>query len=262
MTQDQVLLAILAGLIVVDVGVAIWAALRARRRSRSRPVAATEDVPIAAADVEAFVAGVLPDSPGPVPHAAAASSVSDEEEGVVAPGAGDVITPGRRQDSTPPDWRAGLADPATWSRAIREESARLARFGRPVTVVMAELPHLDDLGAALGPDMADRVARETARLLVAQGRKADWIAWFPGARYGVLLLETDEEKAAGYVKRVRAVTDDWLESVGLSIRLSLGWASPTDGDVRTAAVAAERRMHLANRGPEVDGDPSTVGSLP
>jgi diguanylate cyclase (GGDEF)-like protein len=137
----------------------------------------------------------------------------------------------------------GLADRVAWDRIIRDESARAARFGRPGTVVMAELHHLDDLEERLGPDVADRVVTETARLLVREGRAADRIAWLGDATFGVLLVETGELQARGYVNRVRSDADRWLESAGLSVRLSLGWASPAEnGDLRAAAAAARQRM--------------------
>jgi GGDEF domain-containing protein len=113
---------------------------------------------------------------------------------------------------------------------------------------MAELPRLDALVAGFGRGVADRVAMEIARLLVAEGREADRIAWLGQARFGVLLYETEESAAARYVERVRAASDCWLESVGLSIRLSFGWAGPgADGDVTAAAISAEERMHDASR---------------
>jgi diguanylate cyclase (GGDEF)-like protein len=123
----------------------------------------------------------------------------------------------------------------------------MARFGRPVTVVVAELRHLDDLADRLGRDVADRVANETARLLVTDGRAADRIAWLGYARFGVLLLETEEKVACRYVDRLRTAVDGWLDSAGLSVRLSLGWASPEGGDVMAAAVIAQQRMHDADR---------------
>ena len=155
--------------------------------------------------------------------------------------------PARRMDAftwTP----AGFADAATWDRSIRDEAARTVRFGRPVTVVMAELHHLDHVADRLGRDVADRVVTETARLLAAEGRTADRLAWLGDAKFGVLLLETEESRARGYVERVRAATDGWLEWAGLSIRLSLGWASPAKGgDVIAAAALAGQRMHDAHR---------------
>jgi diguanylate cyclase (GGDEF)-like protein len=153
-----------------------------------------------------------------------------------------------------PRWSvAGLGDPASWERTIREESARAARFHRPVTVVMAELPRLDEVADRLGRDAADRVVAETARLLVAEGRAVDRIAWLGYARFGVLLMETEESRAADYVDRVRSAADAWLQGAGLSVRLALGWASPTEGgDVVAAVAMAEERMRRPH-GHDVDG---------
>jgi diguanylate cyclase (GGDEF)-like protein len=200
--------------------------LLARRDPRS-----DEDARAAAA-IEAFVADVSPDTPGRTRSLASSEAVLGEAE------------PAAAFDLAP----AGLADPASWDRTLREESARVARFGRPVTVVMAEIPDLDGVVDRLGRGVADRVVTETARLLVTKGRAADRIAWLGDARFGILLSETAEARAAGYVDRVRAATDGWLESAGLSIRLSLGWASPAEGvDVMAAAAAAQQRMRDVGR---------------
>jgi len=148
-----------------------------------------------------------------------------------------------------PEWTLDeLADSATWSRTIREESARVARFGHPVTVVMAELPRLDVVIDRFGRGVGDRIATEAAHLLASEGRESDRLAWLGDAQFGVLLLETGEISAGHYVERVRTATDGWLESTGLSIRLSLGWASPGEGgDVMAAAATAKQRMHDADR---------------
>ena len=152
-----------------------------------------------------------------------------------------------------PRWSvAGLGDPASWERTIREESARAARFHRPVTVVIAELPRLDDVADRLGRDAADRVVAETARLLVAEGRAVDRIAWLDDARFGVLLMETEEARAADYVDRVRSAADAWLVGAGLSVRLAMGWASPAEGGdvVAAVATAGERMRHPHRKGSE------------
>jgi len=195
----------------------------ARREPRS------DDDARAAAAIEAFVAEVSPDVAGrtraPAPSEIAAPTYAPA--GLSAP----TYAP------------AGLVDPAAWDRTLREESARVARFGRPVTVVMAEIPDLDGVVDRLGRGVADRVVSETARVLVTKGRAADRIAWLGEARFGILLSETEEVRAPAYVDRVRAAADGWLESAGLSIRLSLGWASPVEGtDVIAAAATAQSRM--------------------
>jgi diguanylate cyclase (GGDEF)-like protein len=269
-TQDQVLVALLGVLVVANVFLVASIPARTRRgasfgrsagRVRGNPAAAAyartaanpgttaADDENAAAAIEEFVTGVRPEAPPIVRGRTLASgdrpswTTPDLDRGLV----------GRDIGREPaPD---GLADQATWSRAMREESARAARFGHPVTVVIAGLPRLDVLADRFGGGVADRVALEAARLLVSEARDTDRIAKLGDARFGVLLPETDETAAGDYVERVRTATDGWLESAGLSIRLSLGWASPAEGgDVMAAAATAEQRMREADRpaGPEPD----------
>jgi diguanylate cyclase (GGDEF)-like protein len=229
----------------------------------SRPGASRDDDDDAraAAAIEAFVAEVSADAAGRARPPAPWEVITRRREAVTSVAAdrtpsaframGDPQAD-RREPSTmpvperplhPSERTPGLADPAMWDRLVREESARVARFGRPITVVMAELRRLDGVADRLGRDVADRVVTETASLLVTEGRSVDRIAWLGDARFGVLLLETEESGASHYVDRVRAVADGWLESAGLSLRLSLGWASPVEGgDVIAAAATAQQRM--------------------
>jgi diguanylate cyclase (GGDEF)-like protein len=198
----------------------------------------------AAAAIEAFIADVSPDAAGRTRAPAASEAIAS----VDAPGGETsttaIMAPRDRPSAVLGYTPAGLADPVSWDRTLREESARVARFGRPVTVVIAEISDLAGVAERLGRGVADRVVTETARLLATEGRAADRLAWLGDARFGILLSETEENRATGYVDRVRQAADGWLESAGLSVRLSLGWASPTQGlDVMAAAAAAQERMH-------------------
>lgn len=228
----------------------------------------------AVAAIEAFVADVSGDAAGLM----GAPAPSDAPErraavtGVASPTAADPTrAAGRphahapaRSAATPqvprrhaPAWAlAGVADRAAWDRAVHEESARVARFSRPVTVVIAELRRIDDVAGRLGRDAADRVVAETARLLVAEGRSVDHVALLDYALFGVLLPETEEARAREYAERVRAVADEWLQSAGLSVRLALGWANPAeDRDVEAAAALAQQRMREGEE-PPVTGAPT------
>ena len=259
MTQGQVLLIVLVVLVVANVFLIATMPLRMRRRRRpsashpdiqtrpaapdvrARPLAsagrtntvATEDERVIAA-IESFVTGADPDAAGRARPPESSDAMPRGRDPAIA--------------AAPQLALADLGDAAMWSRAIREESARAARFGHPITVVVAELPRLDGLSDRFGRGIADRVTEEAAQWLASESRAVDRVAWLGGARFGVLLPETDEIAAGAWVERVRGVADDWLEATGLSIRLSLGWASPTEGgDVAAAAIAAEQRMHDAER---------------
>lgn len=275
MQQDQILLIVLGVVVAANVVLVASIPLRARGIRRSTDVEHIEsgrsvgrDAPVAqppageptgppvgpsgrgdpphdedartAAAIEAFVAGVSTGSAGRGRSLAPFELASRRRDTVTAAAPEATAVPG-----TP----VGLADSATWDRTVRQESARAARFGRRVAVVIAELPRLDGIADRFGGDVAEKVVAETARFLMTEGRAADRIAWLGDARFGVLLVEADEVGARIYVDRVRAAADSWLESAGLSIRLSIGWASTTEGgDVAAAATSARQRMHESTHG--------------
>ena len=134
--------------------------------------------------------------------------------------------------------------------AIAIEEARSGRYGRPVSVVVAELDGLDKLAELLGADVADKLIPPVAEALRKSARAADRVARLSHNRFGVLLVETDEVRAINYVERVRSACDTWLEASAIAVRLSIGWASPaTDGDLRSAVRIAEHRMHREQRRP-------------
>jgi diguanylate cyclase (GGDEF)-like protein len=281
MTQDQVLLIVLVVLIVGNVLLIATIPFRMRRRRPSATVPDVQPGPPASEGTARPLASAgrrntVPDDDERVIAAIEAFVTGDSEaigrirpletsDAIARPrSTGSAMAPDRSDppfrrsaavpDPPPPsyasEWSlAELGDGAMWSRAIQDESARAARFGHPVTVVLAELPRLDGLADRFGPAVVERVVTEAAHTLVAESRAVDRIARLGDARFGVLLPETDEVAARVYVERVRAVADGWLESTGLSIRLSVGWASPAEGgSVAGAAITAEQRMHDAARG--------------
>jgi len=156
----------------------------------------------------------------------------------------------RREDAS-----AGLIDPETtldspleWSRVVDFEQARSARYGRPTTVVIVELDGLDIFADRFGKQAADRLIPPVADALRRNARSSDRVARLGRARFGVLLVETDEVRAVNYVERVRAACDRWLEASALALRLSIGWASPmVDGELGAALRVAEDRMHREQR---------------
>lgn len=148
------------------------------------------------------------------------------------------------------DPATGLDSPLSWAMAIAIEEARSGRYGRPVSVVIAELDGLERLSELFGADVADRLIPPVGDALRRSARAADRVARLSHTRFGVLLVETDEIRAINYVERVRSACDGWLEASAISLRLSIGWASPaTDGDLRSAVRIAEDRMHREQHRP-------------
>jgi diguanylate cyclase (GGDEF)-like protein len=135
-----------------------------------------------------------------------------------------------------------------WETRVREEDARLTRYRRPVSVVLVELEGMDRLVERFGLDAAERIVPPVGQTLARQARASDQVTRISTSRFAVLLPETDEVQAINYVERVRAECDRWLAAGAVSMRLAIGWASPTPGsDLRTATRVAEDRLNADRR---------------
>ena len=146
------------------------------------------------------------------------------------------------------DRATGLASRGVWNEVLRLEAARFARYGRPVTIVVAELDGWDSLVAMLGQGAADYLLPSIASAMVRHARDADFLARTGDARFVALLPETNEVSATNYVERVRAECDTWLEAGAIAVRLALGWAQPVPGQPFADALRrAEDRMNADRR---------------
>jgi diguanylate cyclase (GGDEF)-like protein len=135
-----------------------------------------------------------------------------------------------------------------WEHRVREEESRLARYRRPVTVVLVELEGMERLLDRFGPDAAERIALPVGKTLARQARSSDQVARIASSRFAILLPETDEVQAINYVERIRTECDRWLAAGAVSMRLAIGWASPAPGgDLHTATLIAEERLNADRR---------------
>ena len=147
-----------------------------------------------------------------------------------------------------------------WEHRVREEESRLARYRRPVTVVLVELEGMERLLDRFGLEAAERIALPVGKTLARQARSSDQVARIASSRFAILLPETDEIQAINYVERIRTECDRWLAAGAVSMRLAIGWASPAPGgDLHTATNIAEDRLNADRRRtiprPEMDEEP-------
>jgi len=154
----------------------------------------------------------------------------------------------------------GLEGPASWSRIVEIENARLLRYRRPAAVVMAEVEGLQRLAERLGDEPADRLLPVIADALRREARSSDWVARLGSGRFAVFLAETDEIQAINYVERIRVSCEPWLASSAVPLRLAIGWSSPSAStDLEHAIGDAEARMHVDRRVPGKSPQPPRSG---
>ncbi len=147
------------------------------------------------------------------------------------------------------DPQTGLDTIRAWTVVFEHESARLRRYGRTATVVVAELDGLEALATRLGRDVADGLIPPVADALRRNARGPDRVCRARHNRFLVLMPETDEVAAINYIERVRTACDLWLEAGALAVRLVMGWASPPPGGSLEDALrlAGERMMDERRR---------------
>jgi diguanylate cyclase (GGDEF)-like protein len=181
----------------------------------------------------------LPGPEGAAPNVAGAA-VGTGSAGDVAASAGAMTI----------DPLTGLESPASWARIVSIENARLLRYRRPMTVIMAEVEGLRRVAERLGPEPVERLLPVIADAFAREARTSDWVARLGDSRFGVLCPETDEIQAINYVERIRLVCEPWLASSAVPLRLAIGWSSPTSStDLEYAIRRAEERMHQDRRMP-------------
>jgi diguanylate cyclase (GGDEF)-like protein len=148
------------------------------------------------------------------------------------------------------DLLTGLEGPASWTRIMEIENARLLRYRRPATVVMAEVEGLRRLAERMGDEPVDRLLPVIADALRREARSSDWVARVGKSRFAAFLPETDEIQAINYVERIRLECEPWLASSAVPLRLAIGWSSPgASSDLEYAFQQAEERMHADRRMP-------------
>jgi diguanylate cyclase (GGDEF)-like protein len=148
------------------------------------------------------------------------------------------------------DALTGLEDQDSWSRIIEVENARLLRYRRPSTIVMAEVDGLRKLSERMGEEPVARLLPVVAAAFRNEARGSDWIARIGYGRFAAFLAETDEIAAINYVERIRQLCEPWLTSAAVPLRLAIGWSSPSAAsDLEYAIKRAEERMHSDRRLP-------------
>jgi diguanylate cyclase (GGDEF)-like protein len=255
-TTETALLVIAIALVANLVLVLIALIVPRVRRGRATPAGT-----IAAA---APRAGLSPAAPAPAPPAPPAapptpSPIRTEfrppEAARSAPSVNAIIDGAEREPAGSiggmplVDPQTGLDTIRAWTVVFEHESARLRRYGRTATVVVAELDGLDALAARLGRDVADGLVPPVADALRRNARGPDRVCRARHNRFLVLMPETDEVAAINYIERVRTACDLWLESGALAVRLVMGWASPPPGGTLEDALrlAGERMMEERRR---------------
>jgi GGDEF domain-containing protein len=124
-----------------------------------------------------------------------------------------------------------------WLAAVRHEGARLARYGRPASVLLIELRN-----GSPAPSI-DPLARAVADAIRAEARETDRAVRFGAHSFRMLLPETGDLAARAVADRLDRTFGATAEARTHGATLSIDVASPgRNASLEDALAEAERRL--------------------
>ena len=144
------------------------------------------------------------------------------------------------------DTKTSLANMKHWNEVALLEIQRARRFGRPLSVVLADLDLLREINNRYGHLVGDQMIRRVAEAIRGAVREYDLPARFGGDEFVILMPEATPEEAGAVSERIRravaAIELKAGESTRVAATVSIGLSSyPHDGRTSSQLLAAADR---------------------
>jgi diguanylate cyclase (GGDEF)-like protein len=148
----------------------------------------------------------------------------------------------------------GLANRRLLDKRLREELARVDRYGQPLTLMLIDLDGLKSVNDRRGHEAGDNAIRAVARTLQKTCRSTDLASRFGGDEFAVLAPGITELEARTLAERIRRSLDmeaSWVAVNLPRLTLSIGIAdtrSLPDLHPDRLYSAADRALYRAKSG--------------
>jgi diguanylate cyclase (GGDEF)-like protein len=124
------------------------------------------------------------------------------------------------------DTKTGLANARHLRESLASELERARRYGRPLSLMMADLDYLREVNNTYGHLAGDEVLAGIGEVLRTELRDSDFAGRFGGEEFCVILPETGLDRAESLAERVReAVAAREFGRARLHVTVSVGVAA-------------------------------------
>jgi len=141
-----------------------------------------------------------------------------------------------------------------FQRILGEEWERSVRFNRPFALVMVDIDHFKKINDTHGHQVGDEVLRHVASLLAGQVRTVDRVARYGGEEFALIMIETDDKKAADHIRRLGVLLADLPcqvegKDLTVAVTLSAGVADSLGGASTAAELveSADKALYAAKK---------------
>jgi len=143
---------------------------------------------------------------------------------------------------------------------LARELDRALRYGRPLTVAMADLDHFKEINDCYGHLVGDAFLKRIGQMAASGLRSTDWLGRYGGEEFLLVLPETSLEGAAAVAEKIRSLVQGTalpMEDGSLArVTVSIGLAAVSELVCRTdrpptardLIAAADRALYEAKNG--------------
>ena len=105
------------------------------------------------------------------------------------------------------DVKTNLLNARYFTRRFEEEFARMGRFQRPLTLIMADIDFLRTVNNTYGHVAGDVVISGVGRIIAQNIREYDFAGRFGGEEFAIVLPETSSQDGMRFAERMRAAVE-------------------------------------------------------
>jgi diguanylate cyclase (GGDEF)-like protein len=142
-------------------------------------------------------------------------------------------------------------------RRLKDEIARVRRYGLPLSVLLLDIDHFKEVNDGYGHQAGDQVLATFAEIIGGELRESDVLARFGGEEFLVMALQTPASGALGLAERLRerieshdfCLHNEANREQGRRVTVSIGVASSGEGldSAELLIQAADENLYRAKR---------------